>query len=41
MKLVIVGSEDECLGFSLAGVEGIVASDELFYTRDERTAWES
>ena len=31
MKLVIVGSEEECLGFSLAGVEGAaVDDDEMF-----------
>ena len=34
MKLVIVGSEDECLGFSLAGVEGIVVSDELVFIQE-------
>ena len=28
MKLVMVGNEDECLGFSLAGVEGVIAEDE-------------
>lgn len=31
MKLVIVANEDECLGFSLAGVEGVVVSDELIF----------
>lgn len=31
MKLVIVGNEEECLGFSLAGVEGmIVENDSMF-----------
>lgn len=34
MKLVVVGSEDECLGFSLAGVEGIVVSDELGFIQE-------
>ena len=28
MKLVIVGNEEECLGFSLAGVEGVVVEEE-------------
>ena len=28
MKLIIVGSEEECLGFSLAGVEGTVVNDD-------------
>jgi len=27
MKLVIVGNEEECLGFSLAGVEGVIVED--------------
>jgi len=31
VKLVVVGNEDECLGFSLAGVEGIVVSDESIF----------
>jgi len=31
MKLVVVGNEDECLGFSLAGIDGIVVSDELVF----------
>lgn len=28
MKLVVVGNKEECLGFSLAGVEGTVVGDE-------------
>ena len=28
MKLVVVANEEECLGFSLAGVEGMVIEDE-------------
>jgi len=28
MKLVMVGNEDECLGFSLAGVESVIVEDE-------------
>jgi len=28
MKLVVVGNEAECLGFSLAGVEGVAVTDE-------------
>ena len=28
MRLVVVGNEEECLGFSLAGVEGVVVNDE-------------
>lgn len=28
MKVVIVGNEDECLGFSLAGVESVIVEDE-------------
>lgn len=28
MKLVIVGNEEECLGFSLSGVEGVIVEDE-------------
>jgi len=31
MKLVMVGSEDECLGFSLAGIEGVVVEDEITF----------
>ncbi len=31
MKLVIVGNEEECLGFSLAGIEGIVAEDNAMF----------
>jgi len=27
MKLVMVGNEDECLGFSFAGVEGVIVED--------------
>ena len=34
MKLVIVGNEDECLGFSLAGVESVVVSDELVFIQE-------
>ena len=28
MKLVMVGNEEECLGFSLAGIEGVIVEDE-------------
>jgi len=28
---VIVGNEEECLGFSLAGVEGIIVDDERMF----------
>ena len=28
MKFVIVGNEEECLGFSLAGVEGVMVEEE-------------
>jgi len=31
MKLVIVGNEEECLGFSLAGVKGAVVEDETMF----------
>ena len=31
MKFVIVGNEDECLGFLLAGVKGIVVNDEVSF----------
>lgn len=31
MKLVIVGNEEECLGFSLAGVEGVIVEDESMF----------
>ena len=31
MKLVIVGNEEECLGFSLAGVEGVIVEDERMF----------
>jgi len=31
MKLVIVGNEEECLGFSLAGVEGVVVEDDSMF----------
>ena len=29
--MVIVGSEEECLGFSLAGVEGVIAEDDSMF----------
>jgi V/A-type H+-transporting ATPase subunit F len=32
MKLVIVGNEEECLGFSLAGVEAVIVEDESNFT---------
>jgi V/A-type H+-transporting ATPase subunit F len=31
MKLVIVGNEEECLGFSLAGVKGGIVEDEKVF----------
>ena len=31
MKLVIVGNEEECLGFSLAGVEGMIVEDDSMF----------
>ena len=31
MKLIIVGNEEECLGFSLAGVEGVVVDDDMMF----------
>lgn len=31
MKLVIVGNEEECLGFSLAGVEGVIVVDDSMF----------
>ncbi len=31
MKLVVVANEEECLGFSLAGVEGIVVDDDVMF----------
>jgi len=31
MKLVVVGSEEESLGFSLAGIEGVVVEDEAMF----------
>ncbi|WP_415406166.1 V-type ATP synthase subunit F [Sulfurovum sp. CS9] len=31
MKLVIVGNEEECLGFSLAGVEGVIVEDDSMF----------
>ncbi|KYJ86544.1 V-type ATP synthase subunit F [Sulfurovum riftiae] len=31
MKLVVVGNEEECLGFSLAGVEGLVVEEESMF----------
>ena len=31
MKLVVVGNEEESLGFSLAGIEGVVVEDELMF----------
>lgn len=34
MKLVVVGSEEESLGFSLAGVEGVVAEDEPMFIEE-------
>ncbi len=32
MKLVVVGNEEECLGFSLAGVEGVIIEEESMFT---------
>ena len=34
MKLVIVGNEDECLGFSLAGVESVIVEDERTFIEE-------
>lgn len=34
MKLIIVGNEDECLGFSLAGVEGVIVEDERTFIEE-------
>ena len=31
MKLIVVGSEDECLGFSLAGVEAAEVDDDMMF----------
>jgi len=31
MKLVIVGNEEECLGFSLVGVEGVIVEDDSMF----------
>lgn len=31
MKLVVVGNEEESLGFSLAGIEGVVVEDEQMF----------
>jgi len=31
MKLVVVGNEEESLGFSLAGIEGVVVEDEAMF----------
>jgi len=31
MKLVIVGNEEECLGFSLAGVKGAIVEDDATF----------
>jgi len=31
MKLVVVGSEEESLGFSLAGIDGVVVEDEAMF----------
>lgn len=36
MKFVIVGNEEECLGFSLAGIKGVVVSDELLFIQEMR-----
>jgi len=41
VKLVVVGNEDECLGFSLAGVEGIVVSDESIFIEQMKQLLES
>ena len=41
MKLVIVGNEDECLGFSLAGVEGIVVNDEPSFVEQMKQLFEN
>jgi len=37
MKLVIVGNEEECLGFSLAGVEAVVVEDESSFIEQMKT----
>lgn len=40
MKLVIVGNEDECLGFSLAGVEGVIVEDEKTFIDEMQQLFE-
>ncbi len=37
MKLVVVGNEEESLGFSLAGIEGIVVEDEQMFIEEMQT----
>jgi len=34
MKLIVVGAEDECLGFSLAGVEGTIVDDDMMFIEE-------
>jgi V/A-type H+-transporting ATPase subunit F len=36
MKLVVVGSEEESLGFSLAGIEGVIVEDEAMFVEKMR-----
>jgi V/A-type H+-transporting ATPase subunit F len=37
MKLVVVGNEEESLGFSLAGIEGIIVEDEQMFIEEMQT----
>lgn len=41
MKLIVVGNEDECLGFSLAGVQSVVVSDELVFIQEMKQLLEN
>ena len=41
MKLVVVGNEEESLGFSLAGIEGVVVKDEVMFVEQMQRLLES
>ncbi len=41
MKLVVVGNEEESLGFSLAGIEGVVVEDEVMFVEQMQRLLES
>jgi V/A-type H+-transporting ATPase subunit F len=41
MKLVVVGNEEESLGFSLAGIEGVVVEDEAMFVEQMQRLLES